>query len=159
MYRSISNGCAALCVGAVLLSGCASTGEASVPGMSSLPGMGPSAAQSWTPTVDQKGLNQAQYEKDFAECKAVAVADPNTDGTTAAKKGAMKWGLGTAAAMAALTVATGGAAAIPLMAGSVAAAGGAGALEGGYTKKAEADFRYQSMVTECLKGRGYNVLG
>jgi hypothetical protein len=141
----------------MLLSGCASTGGGL--GMDSVPGLGPSAAQAWTPTVDQKGLNQAQYEKDFAECKAVAVADPSTDGNKAAKKGAMKWGLGSAAGMAALTIATGGAAAIPLMAGTLAVAGGAGALSGGMSNKLQADWRYQGMITQCLKGRGYNVLG
>jgi hypothetical protein len=141
-----------------LLSGCASTGGG-MPSMSSIPGLGASAAQTWTPTVDQKGLNHAKYEKDFAECKAVAVADPSTDGNAAAKQGAMKWGLGSVAGAAALTVATGGAAALPFMAGTLLATGGAGALSGGYGKKLEADMRYKGIIVECLKGRGYSVLG
>ena len=145
---------AALCV-ALLASGCASTG----PGSTSLPGFPPSAAApAWTPTIDTRGVNQAKYQKEYAECVAFARADPDADGATAGKKKAMKWGLGGMAAAGALTVMTGGLAAIPLAAGTVATTGGALAFSGGYAGKTNADSTYRTIVATCLQGRGYTVL-
>lgn len=143
---------------AVGMSGCASTGSLGtavekVPGVSSL-----TEQSTWVPTVDPKGLNRARYERDYAECKAFADADPTTQAAPAVKKKAKKWGLGTAAMIGASTVLTGGAAALPYMVGMVAVAGGAGAASGGIMAKQQADVQYRTIVSSCLSGRGYTVL-
>lgn len=144
MYRQA---CVLLCVAA--LSGCATTS-------SLMPGA--PAQSAWTPTIDTRGVKLATYNKDYEACKAYATADPETNGGTAGKKKAVKWGLGGAAAAGALTIMTGGLAAIPLAAGSVAATGGALAFSGGYAGKANADDKYRTVVATCLEGRGYRVL-
>lgn len=118
-------------------------------------------AAPWTPTIDTQGVKPAKYEKDFAECKAFAEADPSTNGRAVGKKSAMKWGLGGAALVGAATVLTGGAAAavlLPAMAAPAAMTAGTAAAAGGLSAKAGADAKYRNVVGTCLEGRGYRVL-
>jgi len=115
----------------------------------------------WTPSIDTKGVKQAKYQQDYAECRAYAEADPGTNGKAVGKKKAMKWGLGGVALVGAATVLTGGLAApvlLPSMAGSAALTGGAAAATGGISGKAVADTKYRNIVGSCLQGRGYKVL-
>lgn len=117
------------------------------------------AAPAWTPQVDPQGLNQLQYQQDLAQCTDYANANPDADGKAKAQKSAKKWGLGTIAGMGALTVLTGGLAAVPVLAGTVVATGGGAALGAGISAKSDADAKYRSIVLNCLSGRGYRMLG
>ncbi len=119
-------------------------------------------ASAWAPTIDMQHVRQARYEKDLAECRVIAEKAPGTDAKKEARKGMKKWGLGTAAGLGVLTVATGGLGAVavlPMMAGSAGAMVGGGALMGGHNAKMTATWKYQSLVDSCLAGRGYKVLG
>jgi hypothetical protein len=118
------------------------------------------AAPAWIPSIDTRGVNQARYEKDYVECKAYADADPSTNGGAAAKKKALKWGLGGAALVGGAALLTGGAAlaALPALAGQAALTGGAAAATGGMAANAEAEAKYRNIVASCLQGRGYTVL-
>lgn len=139
------------------LSACATTGQS----FSSSSALTSSAAVPvWRPTVDWKGVNRANYEKDYAECRAYADADPTTDGGAEARKGAMRWGLGGLAVVGAATIMTGGAAlaALPAMAAPTALYAGGAAATGGVAAKTAADARYRNTIAQCLEGRGYRVL-
>ena len=153
MVRSVS--VLALCA-AIMTSGCASVGGPA--SLTSTIAQTPRGAPAWTPSIDTKGVNQAKYAKDYAECQAYALGDPTTNGKDAAKKSAMTWGLGTAALLGAGIVMTGGLAALPVFAGSAAVAGGTNALAGGVAAKTMADAKYRNIVASCLQGRGYTVL-
>lgn len=120
------------------------------------------AAQAWMPQIDAKGVDTARYERDLAECRALAAGNPDADAERATKKAAMKWGVGSAAALGVATVATGGLAAVaalPAIAGNAALIVGTGAVAGGASAKVAADAKYQSIIGNCLTGRGYRVLG
>ena len=139
------------------LSACATTGQS----LSNLSPVTASAAVPvWTPTIDWKGVNRANYEKDYAECRAYADADPSTNGGAQARKGAMKWGLGGLAVVGVATLMTGGAAlaALPAMAAPTALYAGGAAATGGVTGKTVADAKYRNTIAQCLEGRGYRVL-
>ena len=115
--------------------------------------------RAWTPQIDPTGVNQAKYEKDFAECKAFAEANPTADDKKAATKSAVRNGLLGAALIGVATVATGGIALLPMMAGSMATTGAVAAGTGALSGKAAADVKYQGIIANCLGGRGYRVLG
>jgi outer membrane lipoprotein SlyB len=142
--------CTCIITAAALVAGCASAGGASAP------------RALWTPQVDNKHVDQARLQKDVAECNDYARANPDTNGDKAAKKTATKYGLGTLAFIGVATVLTGGlaaAAVLPAVAGDVALVSGGAALAGGSGAKMEANLKYQSIVDNCLSGRGYKVLG
>lgn len=115
--------------------------------------------RAWTPQIDPKGVNQANYEKDLDECQAAAASNPNADGNKEAGKKAVRYGAMGAAAMGLAAVATGGIALLPLMAGSMMTTGGVGAVTGAMSGKMAGDVKYQGIVANCLNGRGYKVLG
>lgn len=126
-----------------------------MPDMGSLPSF---SGTDWKPTIDSsRGVNQTAYAKDLAECEALANTNPEADVAEAKKKGAMSTGLMAAVPVVALTAATGGLA-LPLM-GMAAVTVGGSAVVGGGAKGRGAEMTYRSMVTECLKGRGYSVVG
>jgi hypothetical protein len=130
------------------LAGCATTGTMARPNLSAIPGVSTLTAPSnWVPNVDPKGLNRARYEKDYAECKAFADADPSSNAAGGMKKKAVKWGLGGAA----LAAISGGAAVVPMVAATMAVGGG---VQG----KGEAEEHYRAAIKSCLTGRGYTVL-
>jgi hypothetical protein len=93
-------------------------------------------ATAWTPTIDSKGTNQARYDKDLAECRGYATATPDANGAKAAKKEGIKSGIEAGAVMGVVTIASGGLALIPIMAGSLAAGTGVGAFYGAQGGKA-----------------------
>ena len=121
--------------------GCASTGESA-----------------YTPTIDTRDVSQSQYASDKADCEAYAKANPNADASKSAKKGALTMGLGTLAVVGIATVATGGLALIPMLAGGMAVSGGVAAASGGALGADAANARYKSMMQACLSGRGYKVI-
>ena len=114
---------------------------------------------SWQPQIDPQGVNQAKFEKDLAECRSYADANPTTNGNKEAGKKALTYGVLGAGAMGVAAIATGGLALLPAMAVSMATTGGTAALVGGATGKVEGNMKYQGIVDNCLKGRGYKVLG
>lgn len=142
MRRIVSLACV------LLVAGCATTGT--------------NSGQAWRPQIDTKNVDQARYERDLAECTKYATDNPDTDGGKAARKGALRMGLGSAAALGIMTVMTGGLAAVamlPAIAGGAGMVVGSGAVAGGLSSKMIADGKYQSTVAACLNGRGYKVIG
>lgn len=65
----------------------------------------------WTPAVDLNGRSEARHAEDLKAYRAVA-DEHGPDPSQAGQRRATKRGLGTAAALGALTMATGGAAAV-----------------------------------------------
>jgi hypothetical protein len=104
-------------------------------------------------------VNRARYDRDLAECREYAVNTKGTDGMAAGKKTAAKFGLGYLGVVGIAALATGGIAFLPAMAGSMAVSGGSLAAAGGLTGKTMADQKYRGMISSCLAGRGYHVLG
>lgn len=120
-------------------------------------------SSTWRPTVDtQGGMNQAQYERDLADCREFAEANPEADPETAAREGArsaaVRQGVGTAALIGAAGLLTGGVALIPMALGGLFA-GATGGMVGGYVGNDVADLKYRNIVSNCMIGRGYRVLG
>ncbi len=107
-------------------------------------------ATTYTPVVDTKGINAAKYERDLNECRALAdQVDLVEDSGTNALIGA---GVG-AAGGAALGAISGDA--------GIGAATGAvlGAFGGGGATALKVKERQKNIMDNCLKGRGYKVLG
>ncbi len=98
------------------------------------------------PIVDMKGVNEARYEKDLAECQDYAKQASGMGGTAA--KGA---GAG-AIVGALLGLVTGG------NATEIAQAAGAGAVIGGAGGAYQGNESQEAIVKKCLVGRGYKVL-
>jgi len=98
------------------------------------------------PIVDMKGVNEARYEKDLAECQGYA-KEASGMGETTAK------GAGAGAAVGGLLglVTGGNRTAIVQAAGAGAVIGGAGGAYKGNTSQ-------ETVVKKCLIGRGYKVL-
>ena len=95
------------------------------------------------PIVDMKGVNEARYEKDLAECQGYAKEAPGM-GSTAAK-----------AAGAGIVV--GGL--LGLVTGSnTLQSAGTGAVIGGAGGAYTANESQEAVVKKCLVGRGYKVL-
>lgn len=130
----------------VAISGCASTAPAS----------------QWRPMVDTAGADNSRYEQDLQECRAYAEANPEADPQQAAAEGAKTdairsgaLGVGT---MAAAGLMTGGLALIPLAAmGAFTAL--TGGMIGGMGGSQLADVKYRNIVSNCMVGRGYRVIG
>lgn len=130
-----------------LLGGCATTNPASA----------------WRPMVDtQRGFSATAYERDLGECRAYAEQNPEADPAAAAQAGARGMattggaiGVGTVVAAGLLT---GGVALIPM-----AAAGAFTALTGGMVGamggNQMAEIKYKNIVSNCMVGRGYRVIG
>ncbi|SFC98236.1 glycine zipper domain-containing protein [Pseudoalteromonas denitrificans] len=104
-----------------------------------------SACANKTPIVDTKGIDIAAYERDLSECQHYA-NQVNT-GEAAAKQGAV--GAVTGAVLGAIignrtTVGQGA---------------GVGAVSGSVRGGQKAEHKKEHVIRNCLKGRGYRVLG
>ncbi|HLQ86436.1 MAG TPA: hypothetical protein VK110_09825 [Salinisphaeraceae bacterium] len=94
--------------------------------------------------VDPQGVNQAQYEHDLAECRAITgQVSTGRDTAEGAVGGAVYGGLIGA-----------------IFGGSRGAARGAGtgAVVGGGSKAQQAEKEKSRVVKNCMRGRGYRVL-
>jgi len=107
-------------------------------------------ADSYTPVVDMDGVNADKFQRDMAKCRSYAnQVDAAGNGATDAVIGA---GVG-AAAGAALGALSGNA-------GGGALAGTAvGGLGGGGAGTAHSMARQKTIIDNCLKKRGYTILG
>jgi hypothetical protein len=96
------------------------------------------------PIVDQKGVNQAAYQQDLAECQGYAdqVALGQQAGAGA---------LGGAAVGAAIGAIVGDSDTVERAAGTGAVVGGARGAAAGARERSQ-------VVKNCLRGRGYRVL-
>lgn len=110
-----------LCAGALLLAACSSQSG---------------------PIVDTKGVDQAQYETDLAECKAYS---EQVDPATGMAKGAAG-GAATGGAIGAIT------------GGEFAKGAGVGAVLGVAKSGVRASNDKDEVVRNCLRYRGYKVL-
>ena len=96
------------------------------------------------PLVDMKGVDEAQYRVDLAECEQYAEQAPGPGGGAAGGAiigGAIGYGIGRAVGMNDPSA---------LGRGGVVAGGARGAGRGAQTRK--------QVVSKCLSGRGYKVL-
>ena len=107
-------------------------------------------AQSYEPVVDPKGVNMAVYNADLVECRQLA---EKVDVGGDAAKSSLIGGVGGAALGAALGAITGSAGIGAAVGATTGVAGGAGSagLSGAERQK--------TIINNCLKGRGYRVLG
>lgn len=98
------------------------------------------------PIVDMKGVNEARYENDLAECQNYAKEAGGMGGTAAkgAGAGAVVGGL--------LGLVTGG------NRTEIIQAAGAGAVIGGAGGAYKGNESQEAIVKKCLVGRGYKVL-
>jgi hypothetical protein len=98
------------------------------------------------PIVDMKGVNEARYEKDLAECQEYAKEASGMGSTAAmgAGAGAVVGGL--------LGLVTGG------NTTGIVQAAGAGAVIGGAGGAFKGNESQEAVVKKCLVGRGYKVL-
>ncbi|MGE5146691.1 MAG: hypothetical protein ACM3N5_08075 [Candidatus Eiseniibacteriota bacterium] len=106
-------------------------------------------AQSYEPIVDMKGVDQARYQQDLAECRTYA--EKVSPASEAATSGVIGAGIG--AALGAIVGAFGGGAGTGATLGAgVGGAGGAatGGLHGVQGQK--------QVINTCLRHRGYAVL-
>ncbi|MFY9287351.1 MAG: glycine zipper family protein [Alphaproteobacteria bacterium] len=130
MRTSLFSAIAVLLGASILLSACAST--------------------SYNPVIDTKKVNMDKYQNDLAECRRLA-DQVDVAGDTA-----------TDTAIGAVAGAAGGAllGAITGNAGTGAAIGAAaGGLGGAGTGAISSNQRQKNIINNCLKGRGYKVLG
>ena len=116
-----------LVLGALALVGCASGGA------------------DYQPIVDTKGLNQAKYQTDLAECRALS-EQAQSAGTAAAKDAAA------GAALGAVVGAIGG------NRRDASQTAGMGAVFGGVAGAGSAVKEKNTVLRNCLRGRGYHVL-
>ena len=108
--------------------------------------LGACAGADVRPIVDMKGVNEARYENDLAECQNYA-KEAGGMGDTAAKgagAGAVVGGL--------LGLVTGG------NRTEIIQAAGAGAVIGGAGGAYKGNESQEAIVKKCLVGRGYKVL-
>ncbi len=97
------------------------------------------------PIVDKRGVNPQKYEADLAECKSFA-QEVNTAGE-AAEHGAIGAAIGGA---------------IGAIFGDSTAAGqgaGTGAILGSTEGVQDGERRKERVIHNCMRGRGYRVLG
>lgn len=98
----------------------------------------------YTPVID--GPVGPNYNADLAECQALAASQPLADGKTA---GAVAVGAGVGAATSAI-----------LDDGdSIGEAAAVGALGGLTSSAVQKNAKRESIVRNCMRGRGYNVVG
>ena len=126
-----------------ILTGCASTGRSST----------------WTPSIDTRGVDMERYARDLDECSTYAQNNPEADPESAARAGALRSGATVAALGAGYVALTGGLALVPMLAGTIATGAGWSALFGGGQAASQAQTKRRTIVTSCLTGRGYSVLG
>jgi hypothetical protein len=108
-----------------------------------------SCAGSYRPTVDMRGVDQAQFEQDLEECRSYA------ESVSPAREAAVSGGLTAAlgAAIGAIAGAFGGGA------GEGAAMGAAiGGVSGTAAGGAGGVSDQKAVIRRCLAGRGYSVL-
>lgn len=108
------------------------------------------ASQNYQPVIDTKGVKMDKYQNDLAECRRLAdqvdvAGDTATDTAIGAVAGAAGGAL-----LGAITGNAGTGAAIGAAAGGI---GGAG------TGAIGSNQRQKNIINNCLKGRGYKVLG
>lgn len=108
------------------------------------------AAQTYQPVIDPKGVDMGKYQKDLAECRALA---DQVDAAGDTAQNALI-GAGVGAAGGAALGAISGSAGIGAATGAVLGAFGAGGASG--LSKNE---RQKSIIDNCLRGRGYRTLG
>lgn len=95
--------------------------------------------------IDMKGVNEQQYQQDLQECE---VYTRQVDaGKSIAKRGATDAVVGAAIG------------AIVGDSSSAAKGAGVGAVLGSTKGKRDADKKKEQVVHNCLRGRGYKVLG
>lgn len=97
------------------------------------------------PIVDMQGVDKREYRKDLAECREYA--EQVKAGQEAAKGGAIGAVIG-----GAIGAAIGNSDTAERIAG-------AGAVSGASKGAARAEYRKERVVHNCLRGRGYKVLG
>lgn len=107
-------------------------------------------AQSYEPIIDMKGVDEAKYRQDLSECRAYA--EEVSPAGEAAKSGGIGAALG--AALGAIAGAfTGGAGRGAAIGASVGGVGGAASGVG------QGVSDQKQVIRNCLRGRGYSVLG
>ena len=104
-----------------------------------------SSACAHEPIIDRRGIDEARYEQDLAECRAYA-EEVNTAEETA-KGGAVGAAVG------------GVLGAVIGDRGTAGRGAGIGATTGGTRGFSEAEQRKQRVLYRCMAGRGYRVLG
>jgi outer membrane lipoprotein SlyB len=97
------------------------------------------------PIVDKRGVNPVQYDTDLAECRTFA-EEVNTPGEVA-RRGAIGAAVG------------GALGAVFGNSSSVGKGAGGGAIIGGTRGADRAGQRKERVLFNCMKGRGYRVLG
>jgi outer membrane lipoprotein SlyB len=98
------------------------------------------------PIVDTQGINQAQYERDLADCQNLAQQQ------SGAGESAAKTAVGGAAVGGLIGLVTGG------NGTRIAQSAGVGAVIGGATGAYSGNKAQEGIVKRCLTGRGYRVL-
>lgn len=97
------------------------------------------------PIIDRQGVSEEQYQRDYADCQQYA-AQVNTGGE-AAKGGAIGAAIG------------GALGAVVGNSGTAARGAGVGAISGAAKGSNRAERRKETVLYNCLRGRGYRVLG
>ena len=113
-------------------------------------GLAACAGADFKPVVDMTGHTQAEYDQDLAMCQNQARSVRNNDDL------AEDAGLGAVAGAA-------GGAVLGAITGNAGAGAGIGALTGlvgaGGAKEEQTENREQRIVINCMRARGFNVLG
>lgn len=106
-------------------------------------------AQSYEPIIDRKGVDQARYEQDLAECRQYAEqVSPAGEAAAGGLLGAA-FGAALGAVVGAFSGSAGTGAAVGAATGGVT--GTAGGAVGGVQGQ-------KQVIDNCLRGRGYSVL-
>lgn len=110
-----------------------------------------SSCAAYNPVVDPQSVRDtARYNRDAAECRALA--SRNTDTATSVAKDSLIGGAIGAGAGTLFGVIAGDT--IKGLATGAVVGGLAGGAKGGY----ESDREYETIFRNCMRGRGYNVL-
>jgi len=111
------------------------------------------AQSSWTPTVDTTGNARAQYlSRDMAECRSLAQQAGGGSAAGQGARGAVRGG----------AVGAAGGAAMGAVLGNAGRGAALGAVAGGVTRgtrqASSSEAAFQQAFSNCLRGRGHNVL-
>ncbi len=113
-------------------------------------GVGACAGADYRPVVDMRGHTEAAYDRDVAECQQTArTARNNTNEAENAGIGAAAGGAG-----GAVLGAIGGSPLLGAGVGALAGLVGTGGYEEATTEKRE-----EHIVKNCMRARGYSILG
>jgi len=113
-------------------------------------GVGACASADYRPVVDMRGHTEAAYDRDVAECQQTArTARNNTNEAENAGIGAAAGGAG-----GAVLGAIGGSPLLGAGVGALAGLVGTGGYEEATTEKRE-----EHIVKNCMRARGYSILG